>query len=502
MMKIPTDKLLIIFDLANNHMGSIDHGLKIIRGIHKITRGFPFHFAVKFQYRQLDTFIHPDFKSRYDFKYVKRFSETRLTKKQYKTLRGELDKLGFISVCTPFDEDSVDLIEEHRFAFIKIASCSFTDWPLLERIVKTNKPVIASTAGASLEDIDKVVSFFEHRKKNIALMHCVAEYPTLKPNLQLNQIDLLRSRYPNIPVGYSTHEDPGNIDAVKIAVAKGAAILERHVGVATDEFSLNAYSGSPEQILPWLQSIQEGLAMCGVRGRRADFTKGELASLHDLRRGVFASRAIKRGGKITTEDVFFAIPLGEGQITANDWSKYTEYVAKSDIQAHAPLKIASIRKVDNREKVYDIVRKVNSFLGESRVALPGEADLEISHHYGIDKFYESGTTMITVVNREYCKKLIILLPGQAHPEQYHKRKEETFHVLYGDVSIRLDGVEKQIRRGDVVIVEKGKKHSFGTKEGAVIEEISSTHWKEDSYYTDPAIARNKNRKTFLTYWMG
>jgi len=51
-------------------------------------------------------------------------------------------------------------------------------------------------------------------------------------------------------------------------------------------------------------------------------------------------------------------------------------------------------------------------------------------------------------------------------------------------------------------VEKGKKHSFSTKGGAVIEEISSTHWKEDSYYTDPAIARNKNRKTFLTYWMG
>ena len=67
-MKIPTDKLLIIFDLANNHMGSVEHGLKIIRAIHKAARGFPYHFAVKFQYRQLDTFIHPDFKNRYDFK--------------------------------------------------------------------------------------------------------------------------------------------------------------------------------------------------------------------------------------------------------------------------------------------------------------------------------------------------------------------------------------------------------------------------------------------------
>ena len=501
-MKIPTDKLFIIFDMANNHMGSVDHGLRIIRDIHKVTRKFPFHFAFKFQYRHLDTFIHPDFKARYDFKYVKRFSETRLTKKQFKILKDELDKLGFISVCTPFDEESVDLIEEHRFAFIKIASCSFTDWPLLERIVKANKTVIASTAGSSLEDIDKVVSFFDHRKKNIALMHCVAEYPTQNPNLQLNQIDLLRSRYPNIPIGYSTHEDPGNIDAVKIAVGKGAAILEKHVGVATDAFSLNAYSGIPAQVAAWLHSIQEGLSMCGVRGRRADFTKGELASLHELRRGVFASQPIKRGTKISTTDVFFAIPLSEGQITANEWSKYTEYVAKSDIKANAPLLFAAIRKVDNREKIYDIVRSVNAFLGKSRVAVPGEVDLEISHHYGIDRFHEHGTTMITVVNREYCKKLIILLPGQMHPEQYHKKKEETFHVLYGDVSINLDGEEKQIRRGDIVVVEKGKRHSFSTKRGAVIEEISSTHWKEDSYYTDPVIGRNKNRKTFLTYWMG
>ncbi len=501
-MKIPTDKLLIIFDMANNHMGSVEHGLKIIRGIHRATRGFPYHFAFKFQYRQLDTFIHPDFKTRYDFKYVKRFSETRLEKKQFKALKNELDKLGFLTVCTPFDEESVDLIEEHRFSFIKIASCSFTDWPLLERIVKTNKPVIASTAGSSLEDIDKVFSFFDHRKKNIALMHCVAEYPTLNPNLQLNQIDLLRNRYPDTPIGYSTHEDPDNIAAVKIAVGKGAAILEKHVGVATEAYSLNAYSAGPEQVAVWLRSVQEAQAMCGVRGKRAPFTKSELASLHDLRRGAFASRPIRRGSKLSTADVFFAIPLGEGQVTANDWSKYTEYVAKSDIKAGAPLRFKDVQKVDNREKVYDIVRSVNAFLGESGVVVPGEADLEISHHYGIDRFHESGTTMITVVNREYCKKLIILLPGQKHPEQYHKKKEETFHVLYGDVSIRLDGEEKRIGRGDILVVEKGKKHSFSTKGGAVIEEISSTHWKEDSFYTDPAIARNKNRKTFLTYWMG
>lgn len=501
-MKMLTDKLLIIFDMANNHMGNVEHGLRIIRDIREATRIFPYHFAFKFQYRELDTFIHPDFKSRYDYKYVKRFSETRLSKEQFKILKNELDHLGFISICTPFDEASVDMIEEHNFIFIKVASCSFTDWPLLERIVKTDKSVIASTAGTSLEDIDKVVSFFEHRRKKLALMHCVAEYPTNNQHLQLNQIDLLRTRYPNIPIGYSTHEDPDNVDAVKIAIAKGAVILEKHVGVETEGITLNAYSGTPNQIFLWLKSIQEGMEMCGLQRKRAKFTKDELSSLHDLRRGVFTLSPIKRGSNITIKEVFFAIPLVEGQITANDWSKYTEYYAKADIKPNAPLMFTDIIKVDNREKVYEIVQRVNSFLKESRVTVPGEADLEISHHYGIDRFYENGTTMITVINREYCKKLIILLPGQKHPEQHHKHKEETFHILYGDISISLDGAEKTAQRGDIVVVEKGRKHQFSSKSGAVIEEISSTHYQDDSYYTDPEIDANTNRKTLLTYWMG
>jgi len=81
-----------------------------------------------------------------DLKYVKRFSETRLSTGQYKMLCDEMKAQGFVTICTPFDEASVDLIEEHDFDIIKVASCSFTDWPLLERIVKAPKPIIASTA--------------------------------------------------------------------------------------------------------------------------------------------------------------------------------------------------------------------------------------------------------------------------------------------------------------------------------------------------------------------
>src|SRR5208283_4356681 len=148
----------------------------IIREFSEISKEFPFNFGFKLQYRQLDTFIHPDYKGRMDFKYVKRFTETRLSPDQYKMLRDEMKAQGFVTICTPFDEASVDLIEEHGFDVIKVASCSLSDWPLLERIARSDKPVIASAAGSRLQEIDNVVSFFDHRGKRFSLMHCVAEY--------------------------------------------------------------------------------------------------------------------------------------------------------------------------------------------------------------------------------------------------------------------------------------------------------------------------------------
>jgi len=106
-----------------------------------------------------------------------------------------------------------------------------------------------------------------------------------------------------------------------------------------------------------------------------------------------------------------------------------------------------------------------------------------------------------VVNRDYCKKLLVTLPGQLHPEQYHEQKEETFHVLYGEVELILDGVSNILHPGDVLTVEPGVRHAFTSQTGSVIEEISTTHFKQDSFYTDPAIMQNKQRKTLLTYWM-
>lgn len=492
---------LFVFEMANNHQGSLEHGLRIVREFYEVSKDFPFNFAFKLQARDIPTFIHPDYRGRDDIKYVKRFSETKMSEDDFKILKDEIERLGFISICTPFDENSVDLIERLNFDIIKIASCSFTDWPLLEKISKTQKPIIASVAGAALEDIDKVVSFLSHREKKFVLMHCVGEYPTLPENIQLNQIDLLKQRYPGVEIGYSTHESPDNFDSIKMAIAKGATVFEKHVGVKTDKIELNAYSVTPEQVKNWLLSAKTAFDTCGVSQKRAEFSEKELADLKQFKRGAFARRNIISGEKIEFKDLFFAWPNSENQLLANNMSKYIDYSALKDIKESAPIFFSDVKLQNKREKIYEIIKKARKMLEEAKIALPDKLEIEVSHHYGIDNFYQYGAVLVNCVNREYCKKLIILFPGQSHPCHLHKQKEESFQVLSGDLVLNLDGNDTEYKPGSIVLVPPLAKHSFRTKNGLIFEEVSTTHFKNDSFYEDQKIAENKNRKTQLTHWL-
>lgn len=493
---------MFIYEMANNHMGDVEHGVKIVRELQRASDGFPFEFCVKLQYRDIGSCIHPDYKNRFDLKYVKRFSETHLKWDQYKKLKDAIVEAGFLSMCTPWDENSVDKIVEHGFDFMKVPSCYISDWPLLERIAQYNLPIVASTAGEPLEEIDRVVSFFKHRNKTLSIMHCVGEYPAPDDHLHLGQILLLRKRYPELEVGYSTHERPDNSEAVKIALAMGATLFEKHVGVPTEKYALNAYSATPEQVRGWLESAADALKMIGDPEKRYPAPAGEQAALRDLARGAFVKNPVAKGETIQPSNVFFAMPNVAGQLVAQDFSKYSEYVANEDLPANGAVMLERVTSRNTRELVHKIVSDVKNLIRKSKVQVPGQCDLEISHHYGLENFRESGLTAITVVNREYCKRLMVVLPGQKHPEQWHNLKDETYHVLYGDVTVELDGKKTTHKCNDVVTIAHGVRHSFWTAHGAIIEEVSSSYSTNDSFYTDPAIMANTNRKTFVTYWIG
>lgn len=495
-------KPLVIFEMANNHMGDHVHGVAIIKAFAEAVAPYReiFEFAFKLQYRDLDTFIRPDYRGRSDIKYVKRFEETRLSDDDFRRLITEMRTHGFLAVCTPFDEASVGRIEAHEFDIIKIASCALTDWPLLERIALTKLPIIASTAASGVEEIDAVVSFFQHRQKKLTLMHCVGEYPTPDDRLAIRQIELLRQRYPDVRIGFSTHEQPDNTIAIMLALGNGATVFEKHVGLPTERYVNNAYSASPSQIAAWLAAGRRAMDMLGPSERYVP-TAAERDGLMALKRGVFARRDLPAGAILSANDVFFAFPPEAEQVTANDWSKYVSHILNEPVSKNSPIMAKQTTVQHHRQHVLAAVKAVRSLLREGNVILPGLSELEISHHYGLENFDRFGLTMITIVNREYCKKVLVMLPGQTHPEQYHQQKEETFVVLHGTMILTLDGKAQTVKPGDVVTVERGVRHEFHTETGVVFEEISSTHIKDDSFYTDPAIAANAQRKTHLAYWM-
>jgi N-acetylneuraminate synthase len=494
-------KGLFVLDMANNHQGSLQHGRRIIRETAAVAKEAGVRAAMKFQFRQLDTFIHPSHHEGSEFNYVQRFLATRLKQDEFKLMLDDVRSQGMISICTPFDEESVDVIIRMGFDVLKVASCSAKDWPLLEEIANAGKPVIFSTGGLHIEDIDNLASFLQHRGVEFAIMHCVSIYPTPDHRMNLNQIRALKNRYPDICVGWSTHERPEDSVPVQMAVALGADLFERHVGVETDEIELNAYSSTPEQLAAWFEAHARAVALCGS-AQRPPVSAEEQDAIDGLRRGVYAKRPIRNGVSIDRGHVYFAMPYQEGQLQSGRWRP--GIVARDDFASDTPIASAAV-EIPHEPEVQIIksaVHEVKAMLNEARIHLSTEFAVEYSHHYGIANFRKTGAVIIECINREYCKKLVVQLPGQEHPSHYHQRKEETFQVLYGVLVSKIDGRVRELYPGDTVLVQPGVWHSFRTDTGVIFEEVSTTHYNDDSFYEDKRINKMKRseRKTTVDNW--
>jgi N-acetylneuraminate synthase len=148
------------------------------------------------------------------------------------------------------------------------------------------------------------------------------------------------------------------------------------------------------------------------------------------------------------------------------------------------------------------IHDVKALLAYARVPLTHEFTTEYSHHHGVSNFCEVGAVLINVINRAYAKKVLVQLPGQRHPLHFHKLKEETFLVLWGELISELDGRERVLSPGDTLTVPPGVWHCFRTDTGCVFEEISTTAFPNDSVYRDPAINQltSKQRKTVVDHW--
>lgn len=492
---------LFVLDLANNHQGDLSHGLRVIREHGEVVRRHGVRAAMKFQFRHLETFVHPAHQKDSANKHIPRFLATRLSEADFRRLQEEARSQGMLSACTPFDEASVDLIVRMGFDLLKVASCSATDWPLLERAADSGLPVLFSTGGLRLGDIDNVCSFFEHRRVHYAIMHCVAIYPTPDNRFELNQIDQLRSRYPGVEVGFSTHEPPDEIAMVQMAVAKGATMFERHVGVATDAIKLNAYSSTPEQAGRWLEAWARARTICGGHAR-PEPTKEEAESLASLARGVYAGEAVPAGTALAREQVYFAMPLEPGQLPAGQFRAGIQTTKGTAKDGPILLGDVSLPRPSVEQMFYRSIHEAKAMLNEARIPLGPSFTVEFSHHFGPERFREVGAIIIDCVNRQYCKKLVIQFPGQKHPAHYHKAKEETFQVLHGILDIEVDGQPHRLYPGQTILIQRGVWHRFSTPCGVIFEEVSTTHVPGDSFYEHKSINATslERRKTRVEHW--
>jgi N-acetylneuraminate synthase len=172
-----------------------------------------------------------------------------------------------------------------------------------------------------LEHLDDLVAFFKARRIPFALNHCVSIYPSQDCELDLNQIDFLRARYPNIVIGYSTHEMTDWRSSILIAYAKGARTFERHVDIDHEGVPVSPYCTLPHQADEWFKAFNKAREMCGRPGnaRRVPPEK-EVRYLDELVRGVYAKRTLPKGHVLTADDIYLAVPLQHGQISPREFT--------------------------------------------------------------------------------------------------------------------------------------------------------------------------------------
>ena len=219
----------IIAEVGQNHNGDLDTAREYIRIFaHEGAN------AVKFQTRNNRyLFSHDAYDALYNSEnaFAKTYGEHRerleLKPEWLPILREDCVKYGVKFMSTPFDEPSLDLLKIVNVDIVKIASFDLGNLPLIHRIAKYGKPVVMSIGGGKIEQIRSSVNALLSHNVQVALLHCVSEYPCEYNRLGLDNIEILSNEFPECIIGSSDHFN-GTLSG-PIAYLKGARVFEKHV---------------------------------------------------------------------------------------------------------------------------------------------------------------------------------------------------------------------------------------------------------------------------------
>lgn len=219
----------IIAEAGVNHNGDINLAKKLIDIAADVGAD-----AVKFQTFKAEKLVLQDAdKAEYQMKSTgseesqyQMLKKLELTESSFEELKVYAENKNIIFLSTPFDDESVDFLDNIGVPLFKIGSGELTNLPLLQHIAKKNKPVILSTGMATLGEIEEALyTLINEELRDIIILHCITSYPARAEEANLNVIKTLKSCF-KLPVGLSDHTLGVNVSLA--ARALGACVIEKH----------------------------------------------------------------------------------------------------------------------------------------------------------------------------------------------------------------------------------------------------------------------------------
>lgn len=306
---IGNKRTFIIAEIGNNHNGSIERAKIMIDKAVEMGAD-----CAKFQMRQIKEVYRSksldktgeDLGTEYIIDLLNKFE---LTVEQQRELSLYCKSKGILYMCTPWDTKSVEILESFNVPAYKVASADLTNLPLLDKLALTKKPLILSTGMSTSDEVKYTVDFLHKRKVEFVLLHCNSTYPAPLHDINLKWIDKLKKIHPL--VGYSGHERGINVSLA--AVALGAKVIERH-------FTLDRKMEGPDHaaslefdefkdLIIGCREIEEALGKDNATNRL--LSQGEMINRENLGKSLVASRKLKKGDILTSDDIKVLSP-GQG----------------------------------------------------------------------------------------------------------------------------------------------------------------------------------------------
>jgi sialic acid synthase len=301
----------VIAEIGHNHQGSVEQAQQLFLSASQCGVN-----AVKLQKRDnRSLYTRAAYDAPYDHEnsFGPTYGEHREALEfdigEYKELQACARELGLAFFATAFDEPSADLLAELDMPAFKIASGDLRNTPLLRHVASLGKPMIVSTGGATIDDVDRAVEAVLPINSQLCVLQCTAAYPAPVEELELGVITTFRDRYPEVVVGLSDHQD--GIAMSLVAYMLGARIMEKHFTLShTLKGTDHAFSLMPEGMRKLVRDLRRVPAALGDGVKRQ--LPSEEPALRKMGKMLVAARDLEPGHVIAEGDLVARSPADGG----------------------------------------------------------------------------------------------------------------------------------------------------------------------------------------------